>query len=88
MEIRVSGCDGSQLPGFGLTGFLIGKVTLLDAGAVTVVLTAEVQARVEHVIIIHAHLITAAIPPPWRTISVFREGASPDHRQYGQVIRI
>jgi cAMP phosphodiesterase len=56
MEIRVLGCHGSQLPGFGFTGFLIDGVTLLDAGAVTSVLTPEEQSRVDHVLISHAHL--------------------------------
>ena len=56
MEIRVLGCHGSQLPGYGLTGFLIDATTLLDAGAVTSVLTLEEQIRVDHILITHAHL--------------------------------
>ena len=56
MEIRVLGCHGSQLPGYGLTGFLIDATTLLDAGAVTSVLTLEEQVRVDHILITHAHL--------------------------------
>jgi cAMP phosphodiesterase len=56
MEIRVLGCYGSQLPGCGLTGFLIDATTLLDAGAVTSVLTLEEQLRVDHILITHAHL--------------------------------
>jgi cAMP phosphodiesterase len=56
MEIRVLGCHGSQLPGCGLTGFLIDATTLLDAGAVTSVLTLEEQARIDHILITHAHL--------------------------------
>lgn len=56
MEIRVLGCHGSQLPGFGFTGFLIDGVTLLDAGAVTSVLTPVEQSRLDHVLITHAHL--------------------------------
>ena len=56
MEIRVLGCHGSQLPGYGFTGFLIDKVTLLDAGTVTSVLSLEEQARIEHILITHAHL--------------------------------
>jgi ribonuclease BN (tRNA processing enzyme) len=56
MEIRVLGCYGSQLPGYGLTGFLIDGKTLLDAGAVTSVLTLDEQARIDHVLITHAHL--------------------------------
>ncbi len=56
MEIRVLGCHGSQLPGYGLTGFLLDKTTLLDAGAVTSILTLEEQARIDHILITHAHL--------------------------------
>jgi len=56
MEIRVLGCHGSQLPGYGLTGFLIDSTTLLDAGAVTSVLTSEEQVRIDHILITHAHL--------------------------------
>ncbi len=56
MEIRVLGCHGSQLPGYGLTGFLLDSTTLLDAGAVTSVLTLEEQVRVDHILITHAHL--------------------------------
>jgi len=56
MEIRVLGCHGSQLPGYGLTGFLIDAHTLLDAGAVTSVLTLEEQAGIDHVLITHSHM--------------------------------
>jgi ribonuclease BN (tRNA processing enzyme) len=56
MQIRVLGCHGSQLPGYGLTGFLIDGKTLLDAGAVTSALSLEEQLRIEHVLITHAHL--------------------------------
>ena len=56
MEIRVLGCHGSQLPGYGLTGFLIDEKTLLDAGAVTSVLSLEEQNGIDHVLITHAHL--------------------------------
>jgi ribonuclease BN (tRNA processing enzyme) len=56
MEIRVLGCHGSQLPGYGLTGFLIDSTTLLDAGSVTSVLTLEEQVRIDHILITHAHL--------------------------------
>lgn len=56
MEIRVLGCHGSQLPGYGLTGFLIDNKVLVDAGAVTSVLSLEEQLRITHVLITHAHL--------------------------------
>jgi ribonuclease BN (tRNA processing enzyme) len=56
MEIRVLGCHGSQLPGYGLTGFLIDAVILLDAGAVTSVLTLAEQAKISHILITHSHM--------------------------------
>ncbi|MBU2055590.1 MAG: MBL fold metallo-hydrolase [Proteobacteria bacterium] len=56
MEIRVLGCHGSQIAGYGLTGFLIDSKTLLDAGAVTSALTLEEQAGVENILLTHAHL--------------------------------
>ncbi len=56
MEIRVLGCHGSQLPGYRLTGFLIDAKTLIDAGAVTSVLTLEEQIGIDHVLLTHAHL--------------------------------
>jgi len=56
MEIRVLGCHGSQIAGYGLTGFLIDAKTLLDAGAVTSVLTLEEQAGIENILLTHAHL--------------------------------
>jgi cAMP phosphodiesterase len=56
MEIRVLGCHGSQLPGYGLTGFLIDAGTLVDAGTVASVLSLEEQMRIDHILITHAHL--------------------------------
>ncbi len=56
MEIRVLGCHGSQSAGYGLTGFLIDAKVLLDAGTATSVLTMEEQARIDHVLITHAHM--------------------------------
>lgn len=56
MEIRVLGCHGSQLPGCGLTGFLIDAKILLDAGAVTSVLTLDEQAGISHILITHSHM--------------------------------
>ena len=49
MEIRVLGCHGSQLPGFGFTGFLIDGRILLDAGAATSVMTLEEQSQLDHI---------------------------------------
>lgn len=56
MEIRVLGCCGSQLPGCGLTSFLIDAHTLLDAGAVTSVLSLADQLEIRNVLVTHPHL--------------------------------
>lgn len=50
------GCYGSQLPGCNITGFLLNGRVLIDAGTVTSVLTMEEQARIDHILITHAHL--------------------------------
>jgi len=55
MMIRVLGCHGSQLPGFNTTSFLINGKMLLDAGAITSVLTAEEQVNIDYVLVTHAH---------------------------------
>jgi ribonuclease BN (tRNA processing enzyme) len=63
MEIRVLGCQGSQRPGYGLTGFLMDTDTLLDAGTVTSVMTLEEQLRIDQILFTHAH------PDPIREIA-------------------
>ncbi len=55
MNIRVLGCHGGELPNYRATSFLINGRTLIDAGAVTSVLTLKEQLRIEHVILTHAH---------------------------------
>jgi ribonuclease BN (tRNA processing enzyme) len=56
MKIRVLGCHGSQLPNHNTTSFLLGKNILIDAGAVTQVLTLEEQMRIDYIFVTHAHL--------------------------------
>jgi ribonuclease BN (tRNA processing enzyme) len=56
MKIRVLGCHGSQLPHHNTTSFLLEKNILMDAGAVTQVLTLEEQLRIDCIFITHAHL--------------------------------
>ncbi len=56
MNIRVLGCHGSELPGFHATTFLINESILLDAGAVTSVLSLEEQLKIEAILVSHAHL--------------------------------
>jgi cAMP phosphodiesterase len=56
MEIRVLGCHGSQLPGYGTTSFLLNRKILLDGGTITSVLTAAEQQNIEYIFVTHAHL--------------------------------
>ncbi len=56
MKIRVLGCHGAQLPNYNTTSFLLGENILIDAGAVTTVLTLKEQLKIDYVFITHAHL--------------------------------
>ncbi|GAB6271756.1 MAG: 3',5'-cyclic-nucleotide phosphodiesterase [Smithellaceae bacterium] len=56
MKIRVLGCHGSQLPNHNTTSFLLGTNILIDAGAITQVLTLEEQLRIDYIFVTHAHL--------------------------------
>ncbi|MCL4479847.1 MAG: 3',5'-cyclic-nucleotide phosphodiesterase [Deltaproteobacteria bacterium] len=55
MNIRVLGCHGGELPNYRTTSFLINERIILDAGAITGVLTMEEQLNVEHIFITHSH---------------------------------
>ncbi len=56
MKLRVLGCYGGELPDRRLPGFLIDDTLLVDAGSVTSVLPLTAQARIDHVLVSHAHL--------------------------------
>lgn len=56
MNIRVLGCNGSQLPSFNTTSFLVDQSLLIDAGAITGVLSLEEQMKIEYIFVTHAHL--------------------------------
>jgi cAMP phosphodiesterase len=56
MDIRVLGCYGSHLPGYGTTSFLLEETILIDGGTITSVLTLEEQLKIEYVFLTHAHL--------------------------------
>ena len=56
MKIRVLGCHGSQLPNHNTTSFLLGKNILIDAGAITQVLTLRQQLLIDYILVTHAHL--------------------------------
>jgi cAMP phosphodiesterase len=56
MDIRVLGCYGSHLPGYGTTSFLLDETMLIDGGTITSVLTLEEQLKIAYIFLTHAHL--------------------------------
>jgi cAMP phosphodiesterase len=56
MRLRVLGCYGGEAPGCHQISLLVDSHLLLDAGSVTAVLSLDAQARIDHVLISHAHL--------------------------------
>jgi cAMP phosphodiesterase len=56
MRIRVLGCHGSQTPGCNTTSFLLDGKILVDAGAITSLLTIEEQVNIDYVLVTHAHI--------------------------------
>lgn len=56
MNIRVLGCHGSQVSGCNTTSFLVEENVLIDAGSITSTLTMEEQAKIDYVLVTHAHL--------------------------------
>ncbi len=56
MTVRVLGCSGGQVPGHNLSSYLMNDSLLIDAGSTTSVLDLEEQAKIENILITHAHL--------------------------------
>ncbi len=56
MIIKVLGCYGAEMPGFKTTCFKINDSTLLDAGAITSVMTQEEQSKIKDILVTHSHL--------------------------------
>lgn len=56
MDIRVLGCYGSQIPGCNTTCFLLNGEILIDAGAITSMLTVDEQVNIRYVLVTHTHL--------------------------------
>ena len=56
MKIRVLGCQGGILPGYGSTAFLINDSILVDSGHVVSELQIEEQDKVRDIFITHFHL--------------------------------
>jgi cAMP phosphodiesterase len=56
MKLRVLGCYGGNIPGHGMTSFLVNDTLALDAGWVSGALSLKEQVRVKDVLISHSHL--------------------------------
>ncbi len=56
MKLRVLGSSGAEVPGYGLSAFLVNDSLLLDAGAATQSLTLEEQKKIKDILITHSHL--------------------------------
>jgi glyoxylase-like metal-dependent hydrolase (beta-lactamase superfamily II) len=72
MKVKVLGCYGGNIPGHGMTSFLVNGTLALDAGWVSGALAVREQERVRDVLISHSHLD--------HTFSIlFLYGAKPKH---------
>src|SRR5712691_13267244 len=56
MKLRVLGCYGGNIPGHGMTSFLVNDTLALDAGWVSGALSLKEQVKVRDVFISHSHL--------------------------------
>jgi ribonuclease BN (tRNA processing enzyme) len=63
MKLRVLGCYGGNIPGHGMTSFLVNDSVALDAGWVSAALSLKEQVKVKDILISHSHLDhTCALP--------------------------
>lgn len=56
MKLKVLGCYGGNIPGHGMTSFLVNDSVALDAGWVSEALSLKEQVRVKDILISHSHL--------------------------------
>lgn len=56
MRVRILGCFGAEMPGFRTTCFMVDDSTLVDAGAITSVLSHEEQRGIKNILVTHSHL--------------------------------
>src|SRR5262245_51174828 len=56
MRLKVLGCYGGNIPGHGMTAFLVNDTLSMDAGWVSGALSLKQQARVKDILISHSHL--------------------------------
>src|SRR4029450_7158027 len=63
MKLRVLGCYGGNIPGHGMTSFLINDTVALDAGWGSGALSLKEQVKVKDILISH-HLPPPGFGPP------------------------
>lgn len=56
MKLRALGCYGGNIPGHGMTSFLVNDSLALDAGWVSNALSLKEQEKVKDILISHSHL--------------------------------
>ncbi len=56
MRLRVLGASGAEVPGYGLSSFLVDEALLFDAGSVTQSLTLPEQKKIRDIFVTHSHL--------------------------------
>jgi ribonuclease BN (tRNA processing enzyme) len=56
MKFKVLGCYGGNIPGHGMTSFLVDDALALDAGWVSGALSLKEQVKVKNILISHSHL--------------------------------
>ena len=56
MKLKVLGCYGGNIPGHGMTSFLVNDALALDAGWVSNALSLKEQEKVKDILISHSHL--------------------------------
>lgn len=56
MRIHVLGCSGAELPHHNMTGFLVDRSLLLDAGTIGKALPKSEQWKIRHILLSHPHM--------------------------------
>jgi cAMP phosphodiesterase len=56
MKLKVLGCYGGNIPGHGMTAFLVNDTLSVDAGWVSGALSLKEQVKVKDILISHSHL--------------------------------
>ena len=63
MKLKVLGCYGGNVPGHGMTSFLVNDTVALDAGWVSAALSLKEQVKVKDILISHSHLDHTCVLP-------------------------